>query len=87
MDNKRCNDKYPAFFLDGKLGSNNFKWQNNLKKIFRIDVGTIFSYPVRKAEIKFNYAIIDNFTAFNSLALPDQYQSGLSVASLNAKRK
>ena len=76
----------PSFWMEN-WGSNNFKWQNNLKKVFRIDVGTIFSYPVRKAEIRFNYAIIDNFTAFNSLALPDQYQSGLSVASLNAKKE
>jgi len=76
----------PSFWFEN-WGSNNFEWHNNLKKEFRIDVGTTFSYPVRKAELRFNYAIIDNFTAFNTLALPDQHKGGLSVASLNAKKE
>ncbi len=76
----------PSFWLEN-WGSNNFEWHNNLKKEFRIDVGTTFAYPDRRAEFRFNYAIIDNFTAFNSLALPDQHQGGLSVASLNAKKE
>lgn len=76
----------PSFWFEN-WGSNNFEWHNNLKKEFRIDVGTTFSYPVLKAEIRFNYAIIDNYTAFNTLAMPDQHQGGLSVASLNAKKE
>ena len=38
----------------------------DLEKEFRIDLGTTFTYPARKAEIRFNYAIIDNYTDFDA---------------------
>ena len=60
--------------------------QNNLDKEFRIDLGTSFSYPARKMELRFNYAIIDNYTDFDTLAMPSQHTGGLSVASLYAKK-
>ena len=71
----------PSFWYE-QWGSNHFEWQNNLNKEFRIDLGTDFSYPARNAEIKLNYAIIDNYTDFNTQALPSQHSGGLSVASL-----
>lgn len=74
-------NQQPAFWYQ-QWGSNHFKWYNDMKKVFRIDLGTSFSYPYRKAEIKFNYAVIDNYTDFNLLAMPSQHQGGLSVASL-----
>ena len=57
-----------------------------MSKEFRIDLGTIFSYPARNAELRFNYAIIDNYTHFDTLALPAQHTGGLSVASLYARK-
>ncbi|MDP4221752.1 MAG: putative porin [Bacteroidota bacterium] len=71
----------PSFWMD-QWGSNNFEWHNNLNKVFRMDIGTNFSYPARKTELRFNYAIIDNYTDFDTLALPSQHTGGLSVASL-----
>ena len=76
-------NRQPSFWYD-QWGSNNFEWHNNFKKEFRIDIGTAFSYPARKAEIKFNYAIIDNYTDFNTLAIPSQHGGGLSVAAVKA---
>ena len=67
-------------------GSNHFEWTNNLNKEFRIDLGTSFSYPARSTELRFNYAIIDNYTDFDTLALPTQHTGGLSVASLYARK-
>lgn len=76
----------PSFWFD-QWGGNNFEWHNNMKKEFRIDIGTGFSYPGRNAELRFNYAIIDNYTDFGVDALPSQHEGGLSVASLSARKE
>jgi hypothetical protein len=78
--------RQPSFWCD-LWGSNNFEWHNNLKKEFRINIGTVFSYPARKAELKFNYAIIDNYTDFNTIALPSQHEGGLSVVAITASKE
>ena len=64
-------NRQPSFWFD-RWGSNHFEWHNNFKKELRIDLGSEFSYPVRKAEIKFNYAIIHNYTDFDTTALTSQ---------------
>lgn len=79
-------NRQPAFWYD-MWGSNNFEWQNNFKKEFRIDIGTAFSYPARKAQVKFNYAIIDNYSDFNTFARPSQHGGGLSVAAISASKE
>lgn len=68
-------------------GSNNFEWDNNFKKEFRIDLGTSFKYPARKTELKFNYAIIKNYADFDTTAFPSQFSGGLSVAALTLKKE
>lgn len=73
--------KQPSFWYQ-QWGSNHFEWENNMKKEFRIDFGTSFSYPARKAGIKLSYAIIDNYTSFGDDALPLQHGGGLSVAAM-----
>jgi hypothetical protein len=79
-------NRQPSFWYQ-QWGSNNFRWDVNLKKEFRIDVGSTFRYPARHTEIKFNYAIIKNYTDFDTAALPSQYSGGLSVASLALKNE
>lgn len=74
-------NRQPSFWYAG-WGSNHFEWQNNMNKEFRIDLGTRFSYPARKTDLRFDYAIIDNYTDFNTEALPSQHGGGLSVASI-----
>lgn len=74
-------NRQPSFWYE-QWGGNHFEWHNTLKKEFRIDIGTQFSYPVRRINLKFNYAIIDNYTDFNTQAVPSQHGGGLSVASL-----
>jgi hypothetical protein len=78
-------NRQPSFWYE-RWGSNHFEWHNNLSKEFRIDLGTSFSYPARNMELRFNYAIIENYTDFDTLALPSQHTGGLSVASLFAKK-
>ncbi len=79
-------NRQPSFWYD-QWGGNNFEWHNNVNKEFRIDLGTDFSYPGRNAELKFNYAIITNFTDFDTRALPSQYSGALSVAALTIKKE
>lgn len=76
----------PSFWYE-QWGSNHFEWHNNMKKEFRIDIGTSFSYPARKATLKFNYAIIDNYTDFDLSVFPSQFASGLSVAAVSANKE
>jgi hypothetical protein len=78
-------NRQPSFWYY-HWGSNNFEWDNSFNKEFRIDIGSSFSYPARNASIKFNYAIIDNYTDFDTLAMPSQHTGGLSIASLYLKK-
>lgn len=79
-------NRQPSFWMS-RWGSNHFEWNNNLNKEFRIDLGTSFVYPGRNAEMRLNYAVIDNYTDFDTLALPSQHTGGLSVASLYVKKE
>jgi hypothetical protein len=74
-------NRQPSFWCE-QWGGNNFEWHKDMKKEFRIDVGSVLSYPARKLNLKFNYAVIKNYTDFDSTAMPSQYAGGLSVASL-----
>jgi hypothetical protein len=80
-------NRQPSFWYS-QWGGNHFEWSNkDLKKEFRIDLGTEFIYPARNAELKLNYAIINNYTDFNKYALPSQYEEALSVAALTASKE
>ena len=79
-------NKQPSFWYD-QWGSNNFRWNNNFSKEFRIDVGTAFRYPARRTELKINYAVINNFMSFDTTAHPSQYSGALSVISFSVKNE
>ena len=80
------NSTQPSFWYE-HWGSNHFEWSNNLDKEFRIDLGTVFSYPARFTELRLNYSLIDNYTDFDTIALPSQFSGGLSVASLLLRKE
>jgi len=79
-------NQQPAFWYE-QWGGNNFEWHNNIKKEFRINLGSEFSFPARNTEAKLNYAIIDNYTDFNTGAVPSQFGGGLSVAALMVRKE
>lgn len=78
-------NRQPSFWYE-QWGGNHFEWSKSMNKEFRIDVGSSFNYPARGLELRFNYAIIDNYTAFDTLAMPSQHGGGLSVASVFASK-
>ncbi|HBE40720.1 MAG TPA: hypothetical protein DDW27_05870 [Bacteroidales bacterium] len=78
-------NRQPSLWYE-QWGSNHFEWNNTMKKEFRIDIGTRFNYPDRNMDLRFNYAITDNYTDFNTEAVPSQHGGGLSVASLLARK-
>lgn len=79
-------NRQPSFWYE-QWGGNHFKWKNNFSKEFRIDLGSSFNYPARKANLRVNYALIDNYTDFDTLALPSQHTGGLSVFSVLAGKE
>jgi hypothetical protein len=79
-------NRQPSIWYD-HWGSNNFEWDNNFKKEFRIDLGSSFRYPARKTELKFNYAIIKNYTDFGPDTLPSQFSGGLSIAAFTIRNE
>ena len=76
----------PSFWYQ-QWGGNHFEWNADLDKELRTDIGTIISYPARKALLKFNYALIDNYTDFNFSAVPSQHTGGLSVAAIAVSKE
>jgi hypothetical protein len=78
-------NRQPSFWFQN-WRSSHFKWDTNLKKEFRINVGTQFSFPARKMNLRFNYAIISNYTDFDTTAHPSQYSGALSVAAITASK-
>ncbi|MFH0843587.1 MAG: putative porin [Bacteroidota bacterium] len=78
-------NRQPSFWYS-RWGGNHFEWQNDLKKEFRVDVGTGFIYPALKTDVRIKYALIRNYTDFGLLALPSQHETGLSVAALTASK-
>lgn len=78
-------NREPSFWYE-HWGSNNIKWLNNFDKELRIDLGSSIKYPARKAEIKFNYAIIDNYIDFGLDATPSQHAGGLSVVAITLSK-
>jgi len=79
-------NRQPSFWFE-QWGSNHFEWQNNFNKELRIDLGSTFTYPARMTKIRFNYAIIDNYTDFDDKALPAQHTGGFSVVSLAVNKE
>ncbi len=75
----------PSFWYQ-QWGSNNFSWQNDISREFRLTVGSSLRWPERHLNIRFSYAIVDNFTYMGTEARPAQHQGGLSVASLLASK-
>ncbi len=67
-------------------GSNNFSWQSDNKREFRLMAGSSIIWPERGMSLKFNYAIVDNFIQMGTGALPVQNDGGLSVAALTVKK-
>ncbi|MGE5406942.1 MAG: putative porin [Methanosarcina sp.] len=78
-------NRQPSFWFQN-WRSSHFQWDTNLKKEFRINVGTKFSFPARKMDLRFNYAIINNYTDFDTTAHPSQYSGALSVAAITVSK-
>jgi hypothetical protein len=78
-------NRQPSFWFS-HWQSNNFIWNENLKKEFRTDLGSAILYPARRTSIKFNYTVIKNYTDFDTTASPSQFSGGLSVAALTVSK-
>lgn len=78
---------YTPSFWYSSWGSNNLAWQLDLKREFRLMAGSSLQWPELKLRLKFNYAIVDNFTGMGTGAVPYQHEGGLSILALTAKKE
>ena len=76
----------PSFWYN-RWGSNNFSWQNDFGREFRVTLGSSIVWPERRTGIRFNYAIIDNFLYMGTDTMPAQHQGALSVLSLTLSKE
>lgn len=78
---------YTPSFWYSRWGSNNFTWQLDPKREFRLMAGSSLQWPEYKFSLRFNYAIVDNFIHMGTGAIPSQHEGGLSVLALTAKKE
>lgn len=79
-------NRQPSYWMQN-WGSNHFVWKKNLSKELRVNLGTSFIFPGRGTSVKLNYAVINNYTDFDTTAVPFQYDEGLSVAALTVSKE
>jgi hypothetical protein len=79
------NKRTPSFWYTN-WGSNHFEWKLDPAKESRLELGSRISYPARKLDVRFNYAIINNYLDFDTLALPSQDSSKLAVMALSFRK-
>ncbi len=72
----------PSFWFSS-WGSNHFQWSGNFEKELRISAGGSISDKRSNFRLEGKYALIDNYTYFDTLALPVQHTGGLSVISVS----
>lgn len=78
-------NRQPSYWLQ-RWGSTHFVWNRNMNKEFRLNVGTGFIFPARNTDIALNYTIINNYTGFDTIAMPFQHDEALSVAALKISK-
>jgi hypothetical protein len=77
---------YTPSFWYYSWGSNNFSWQLDHGKELRFTAGSSLTWPDRNMNLRFNYAIVDNFVYIDE-GIPAQHQGGLSILSLTARKE
>jgi hypothetical protein len=78
---------YTPSFWYYSWGSNNFAWEFDHKREFRLMAGSSLLWPDLRLSLKFNYAIVDNFIRMGEGAIPAQFEGGLSVIALTARKE
>ena len=68
-------------------GSNNFLWDMNIRREFRLVAGSSLQWPGRRMSLKFNYAVVDNFVRMGAAFIPAQHDGALSILALTAGKE
>jgi len=81
----KTNSRTPSFWYN-QWGGNHYQWENNFKKQSLSEAGTRVLYPGRKLDFRFNYALINNYLDFDTLAMPSQDTTSLSVMAISLRK-
>lgn len=71
----------PAYWLN-YYHSNNFVWENDFSDVIETRISAKYSHPGRYLNASFNYALIDRYLYFDTLAHPAQIDGLVSILSL-----
>jgi hypothetical protein len=74
-------------FLYTHYASNNFIWTRNLSKISLNHLSMKVSLSSNKFDIQADYYLIRNYVYLNDKAIPDQYNTGLSLISFSVAKR
>jgi len=74
-------------FLYTHYASNNFIWTQNLRQISLNHLSMKVSLSSNKFDIQGDYYLIRDFIYLNDKAVPDQYNTGLSLISFSASKR
>jgi hypothetical protein len=81
---KYKNEK-PDFLLQNYY-SNYYIWENDFKPVKSAEIDLKYIYPLKRIELGVNFSLLNNYIYFDTLALPRQMGSGLSVFSVHADK-
>jgi len=75
----------PDFLLQNYY-SNYYIWENDFKPVKSAEIDLKYINPLKRIELGVNYSILTNYIYFDTLAIPRQLGSGLSVFSMHADK-
>jgi len=67
--------------------SNNFIWNNNFDNEKKVLLSAGLSSLTKDNVLTFEYTLIRNYIYFNALAVPDQYNNGLSIVTVDLTKE
>ena len=75
----------PSFFLE-EYNSNHFRWNNHFDRVYRTQIGGIFTIPTRRLKLDVSMENISNYIYFDQNAMPKQHAGNIQLLSANLKQ-
>jgi hypothetical protein len=79
------NNKTPDFLLQNYY-SNYYIWENDFEKVKNAEINLKYVNTPKKFETGVNFSLLNDYIYFDTLAMPRQLGSGLSVFSMHADK-
>ena len=77
----------PTLLQYRHIVSQQLLWENNLEKTFETNISLSYALPRFKLELIGAYHLLDHFIFYNADAVPEQYNSPLSIGQLTITKE